>query len=294
MNIYQDSIDRQFEFNQDKNLFNEGILQLLRFSSETRRIIEKPNAIDPETENLLIDYMTGKAIQEFCKLNQYYSFDQTARSELKIIYISLFTSIKKQIEPINIIEEKHYLHLKQWLQKSNPFAKEIYTSKGEILNPIACSEYSPEMQTYILQIKIEDISEPILDIGCGKQANLVCFLRQAGKEAYGFDRFAKNNSFLRQSDWFEYNFEKNKWGCITSHLGFSNHFQHHHLRNDGNFVGYAKKFMEILGSLKIGGTFHYAPNLPFIETYLDQEKYQITLKEIDSYGFKSAKITRLK
>lgn len=126
------------------------------------------------------------------------------------------------------------------------------------------------------------------------KGNLVLYLRQKGIEAYGFDRFAYNNSFLTNSDWFEYKFEKEKWGTITSNLGFSNHFQHHHFRNDGKFVDYAKKYMDILNSLKIGGGFHYAPDLPFIEQYLDLDKYKLKKKNVCDYKFKSMKIERLK
>jgi len=77
-------------------------------------------------------------------------------------------------------------------------------------------------------------------------------------------------------------------------LDFQIIFQHHHLRSDGNFIGYAKKYMDILSSLKIGGNFHYAPDLPFVEQYLDNDKYQVTKHSIGNYEFKSTKIKRLK
>lgn len=64
--------------------------------------------------------------------------------------------------------------------------------------------------------------------------------------------------------------EMKKWGTIVSNLGFSNHFNHHNLREDGNFIKYAKTYMNILYSLKPGECFHYAPDLPFIEKYLDE------------------------
>jgi len=146
----------------------------------------------------------------------------------------------------------------------------------------------------ILQIDLDQIIEPVLDIGCGKQGNLVLFLRQNGIDSYGFDRFAYNNLALSNSDWFEYKFEKDKWGTIISNLGFSNHFRNHHFRNDGNFIDYAKKYMDILSSLKIGGSFHYAPDLPLVEQYLDKDKYQLTRHRIENYEFKSTRINRLK
>ena len=250
--------------------------------------------IDSNSENLLIDYLTSRAIQEFSKINQYYTFDKQAHLNLKSLYVDLFTNIKNREFSIESIAEKHYDNLIKWLQETNSFAEKIYTSKGEMIESVACSEYSPDLQIEILQIDINQLIEPVLDVGCGKQGNLVLFLRQNDIDAYGFDRFAYDNLALSNSDWFEYKFEKDKWGTIISNLGFSNHFQHHHFRKDGNFIDYAKKYMDILNSLKIGGNFHYAPDLPFVEQYLDKDKYQLTKHSIGNYEFKSTRIKRLK
>lgn len=294
MKIYKDNIDKQFEFNQGKNLFYNEILNSLRFSPETLNFIEKIDLIDPDTENFLIDYLTNRAVQEFCKINQYYAFDKQAHFSLRNLYVDLFTNIKNRKSSIDSIAEKHYYNLIKWLQETNSFAEKIYTTKGETIESVACSEYSPDLQMDILQIDTDRIIEPVLDIGCGKQGNLVLFLRQNGIDAYGFDRFAYDSSVLTNSDWFEYKFEKDKWGTIISNLGFSNHFQHHHFRNDSNFIDYAKKYMDILNSLKIGGNFHYAPDLPFVEQYLNKDKYQLTKHSIGNYEFKSTRIKRLK
>lgn len=291
---YQDNIDKQFEYNQGKNLFYKGILNSLRFSPETLNAIEKIDTINSDSENLLIDYLTNRAVQELCKINQYYTFDKLAKSILRNLYVDLFTNIKNRKSSIDSIAEKHYDNLIKWLQETNSFAEKIYNSKGEMIESVACSEYSTDLQIDILQIDIDQIIEPVLDIGCGREGNLVLSLRQKGIDAYGFDRFAFDNPFLSNSDWFDYKFEKDKWGTITSNLGFSNHFQHHHFRNDGNFVDFAKKFMEILNSLKKGGSFHYAPDLPFIEQYLDNDKYRLIKRTIGNYDFKSTKIKRLK
>lgn len=163
-----------------------------------------------------------------------------------------------------------------------------------MLEPVVCSEYSAELQIGILQIDITQLIEPVLDIGCGKQGNLVMYLRERGIDAYGFDRFAYGHSFLTNSNWFEYLCGREKWGTIFSNLGFSNHFKHHHFRDDGNFIDYAKKYMEILDSLKVGGSFHYALDLPFIEQYLDKNKYQIKSQNIEQSAFKSIRVKRLK
>ena len=289
-----DKIDRQFSFNQGKNLFYNGILNSLHFSPETLEAIEKSDFLDSGSEDLLIDYLTNRAIQELCRMNQYYTFNKEEQSGLRNIYTDLFTNIKTRKYPIDSIAEQHYSKILNWFSETNSFAEKIYSSQAEIIESVVCSEYSPELQIEILQINMDRITQPVLDIACGKQGNLVLHLRHKGIEAYGFDRFAMDNPFLTNSDWFEYIFEKDKWGTITSNLGFSNHFKHHHFRNDGNYIGYAKKYMDILNSLKIGGCFHYAPDLPFVEQYLDKDKYQLNIARIGNYDFKSSIIKRLK
>lgn len=92
----------------------------------------------------------------------------------------------------------------------------------------------------------------------------------------------------------DYDYEKNKWGTIISNLGFSNHFIHHHLRKGGNYLQYAKKYMQILHSLKPGGSFHYAPDLPFIEQYLDKNMYEVYKKRLEKQDLSSVIVKRVK
>jgi hypothetical protein len=288
-----ENIDRQLESNKGKNLFYNRIINSLRFIPETIEAIEKIDKLDVASENLLIDNLATRVLQEFCAMNQYYTFNESSKIALKNIYFNLFFNIKNNKSSLDSIAKTHYKSLIKWLQKTNPFAEMIYTSKDEIIEPIACAEYSPDIQIDILQIDIKQIIEPVLDIGCGKKANLVMHLRQNGIEAYGFDRFVSGNSFLTNSDWLEYEFVKKRWGTIISNLGFSNHFIHHHLRNDGSFIDYAKQFMNILNSLKIGGSFYYAPDLPFVEQHLDENKFRLTKHKIGDFDFKSINIKRL-
>lgn len=294
MKNFQDSIDKQFDFNQGRNLFYKGILASLRFSPETLKSIKHISEIDQASESVLIDYLTDRAIQAFCKMNQYYAFDNRSRVSLRDIYTHLFARLKKQNSSVEAIAQTHYRHLIEWITTTNPFAEKIYDSQGEVVEPVACSEYSADLQMRILQIDIAQMQQPVLDMGCGEQGNLVMFLREKGIEAYGFDRFACDNPFLSHFDWFDYPFEKDTWGTITSNLGFSNHFHHHHYRTDGNYIAYARKYMDILNALKVGGCFHYAPDLPFVEQYLDKDKYQLTRHRIGNYDFESSVIRRLK
>ena len=208
--------------------------------------------------------------------------------------MELFSSIRSKNESIDEIAINHYKNLKEWLLKTNPHAEKVYQNHGVIIQPIACSEYSAEFQTGMFQMDVAQLMEPVLDIGCGKQANLLNYLRNNGIEAYGIDRSSDGNSFIANEDWLEYNYGNSKWGTVISNLGFSNHFNHHHLRKDGNFLEYAKKYVEILNSLKIGGKFFYAPSLPFIEKYIDSKHFRLATFKINTHKFGSSIIARLK
>lgn len=294
MNRFKDNIDKQIEFNQGKNLFFDGSNNSLIFIQETIDAIGRMDELEQEEENALLDYVTDKALHEFCRINQYFTFGEQTKKDLKQIYADLFFSIRNDGASIDLISRKHARNLKEWLHDSNAFAEKIYSGEGEIIEPVACSEYSAELQVEILRIELPHMLEPVLDIGCGERGDLVMHLRNSGIEAFGYDRFSFDSPYFTNADWLEYKYSKDTWGTIISNLGFSNHFKHHHLREDGNFLEYGRKYMEILNSLVVGGSFHYAPDLPFIEQYLDSSRFRLTKYEVGDSGFKSIVIKRLK
>jgi len=293
MDRFIESIDKQIESNKGQNIFFDKP-EIFQFISETINAISNINELNSDSERFLVNYAADKAIEEFCRINQYYSFDTKCISELRIIYSDLFADIRTGKTSTEEISKSHYKRLRAWIKKSNPFAEKIYLNTDSKVDPVVCSEYSPALQIEILRIECTLLKEPILDIGCGKQGNLVNYLFQKGIEAYGIDRFSFTANNLSYSDWLEYNYGLEKWGTIISNLGFSNHFKHHNLREDGNYIEYGGKYMEILKSLKIGGEFYYAPDLPFIEQYLDSGQFKVEKNEIEKYDFKTTKITRLK
>jgi len=293
MKRFMKSIDSQIELNQGKNIFHKLPGQL-RFSRETIDAISNISELDSHAERFLVDYATDKVLEEFCRINQYLSFDVQSKNDLKRIYSELFADIRSKAYPPEEMAKSHYKKLKEWLKKHNSFAEKIYAGYSSEIEPVVCSEYSPEMQFEILQIDLKLILQPVLDIGCGKQARLVNFLKSKGIEAYGIDRFQFPGSQLATADWLEYDYGLKKWGTIVSNLGFSNHFNHHHLREDGNYIGYGKTYMQILCSLKTRGCFHYAPDLPFIEQYLELNQYLVKKFENGKYEFKTTIVERIK
>lgn len=287
-------IDKQIEFNQGKNFFNGNSTNSIVFIGETIKAIKNIGKISDEYKNVLIDYCTEKCLQEFYRINQYFSYNNELRQELRGIYVELFSSIESNTQPIDIISSNHYRNLENWLLNANPYVDKVYQILEDVIQPITCAEYSAEFQIEILQIDVCQLMEPVLDIGCGKQGILLKYLRSKDIKAFGIDRFTKDSSISTNEDWLEYNYGISQWGTIISNLGFSNHFNHQHLRKDGDFMVYAKKYMDILNSLKIGGRFFYGPSLPFIEKYLNPNTYELTNNKIKSSKFETTIITRIK
>ncbi len=145
-------------------------------------------------------------------------------------------------------------------------------------------EYSAEVQLQVLHLTPAEISEPILDIGCGKEANLVHWLRSQRMNAVGVDRFGDPSRGCIVMDWFEFPFVPDYFGTIIAHLSYSLHFLRHHLAPDGQAERFAKQYMSILRSLRVGGRMVYAPGLPFIERLLPPSRYAVTRYPIQHFA----------
>ncbi|NJK86373.1 MAG: hypothetical protein HC906_10785 [Bacteroidales bacterium] len=178
MNKLTINIDKQIEFNRDKNILADN-LESFQFIAETLNAIAEVNQIHVASEQFLIEYAIDKAIQGFCRVNQYYSFDSGSKEELRKIYTDLFKDIRTNSDTIENISKNHYEKLKNWLKASNPFAEKIYPATAEKLKPVACAEYSPELQCNILHLDINCLNQPVLDIGCGsRKLSYVFHLKQ--------------------------------------------------------------------------------------------------------------------
>ncbi len=290
MQQFKQHINQQIELNAGKNLFvqQDG---LFRFMAIPDSIMQNLKVITKSEENALINMATSISLEAFYKLNQYYYFSNGDKEKLKAIYTNLFQHLKDH-DGLSMYEENHYNNLRRWLAETNPFALKLYADKNEILQDVVCKEYNALLQLDLLHIDQDSIEEPVLDIGCGKNGELVKFLRKSGIEAFGFDRSITSTEFCNDSDWFDYHYGYEKWGTIISNLSFSNHFNHHHLRSDGNYVAFAQTYMQILHSLKLGGTFHYAPGLPFVEKFLDKKIFDICTHEVLNTKYKTTIIKK--
>lgn len=288
------SIDKQIDFNRGKNIFLQKKERSLEFIKNTVLSFKEIDNLSKQEEETLIEYAANRALEEFYRINQYYYFDDEAKAELKSIYVDLINNAKgKELTPENTAEN-HYNNLEKWLFKNNSFAKEIYKDKTKNLESVVCSEYSYQLQLQILNLDVNKLKSPILDIGCGKNANLIKYLKSYNFNVFGIDRFDFDEPFLSNTDWLTFDYGTDKWGTIVSNLGFSNHFIHNNLRKDGNAEKYARTYMRILNSLQKGGKFHYAPGLDFIENYLDRDKFSLYKLSIANATINTSVVERLK
>ena len=133
---------------------------------------------------------------------------------------------------------------------------------------VTASRYSPELILRALGVDGATLSAlpgPLLDVGCG-DASLVRYARNLGVEARGIDRDPTPPG--ERADWLGFDYGAARWSLITSHHGFSLFFRQADLAADHSAQDYARAYMRILSSLRVGGTFAYYPALPFIEKLL--------------------------
>lgn len=250
----------------------------------------------PDEETGLLQFTVEAALSSFYKVNQYYAFDKKATDSLLAVYQVLLREIKEKnygyIE-VDELAEAHYSRLQKWLLQNHPEAVLIYPADQTALLPVACAEYSATTQVAALGINEQVLKEPILDLGCGKKHHLITYLKNIGYDAYGIDREAEPNSNIFNIGWFDYEYGSMRWGTIISHLSFTNHFRHHHFKSGSDHIRYAQSFITILRSLQAGGKFYYAPDLPFIEIFLDSSQYQVTKKRIEHTAFQASCIERI-
>jgi hypothetical protein len=178
--------------------------------------------------------------------------------------------------------------LRAHFERMSEFLQQLWRGPGEAVDFVFCeptsSEYSAELQLELLGIDIDVMREPVLDVGCGPSAMLVAFLRSRSIEAYGVDRWTAGASFVRTGDWLAYRYGTNRWGTVIAHLSFSNHFVFHDRAGSPVARDYAKTYMAILRALSRGGSFYYAPALPFVERHLPAEAFGVTYREVPVPG----------
>ena len=241
-----------------------------------------------------------KVIGALIGANQYLHFSKEHIQQFKAMYRRFFEEMFLRAgeddtgDPgcgrIAALFQVHYRRVRKFLIDTN--GREIFKKYREqpYLIEVVCAQYGAEFQAKLMGLAGEAIKEPVLDIGCGKDAYLVQYLRARGIQAYGVDRSVQTAAYTTNADWFEFPFVPNRWGTIVSHMAFSNHFGHHFFRRDGEYAAYILKFTEILQSLKVGGRFIFSPSIPFAEKALSNHPAY----RFERYNEQTGIVTRLR
>jgi hypothetical protein len=140
---------------------------------------------------------------------------------------------------------------------------------------VVSAEYDPLLQLTLLGLDLDALEQPLLDLGSGYEARLVKALRARGIEAVALDRYLEPGAGI-EADFLAHPLEPASWGTIVSHQAFSLHFIYQHLASAEQAARYAERMLEILRALKSGGSFAYAPGLPFFEPLLARAGFSLT------------------
>ena len=250
---------------------------------------------DPLLKSNLLDLFVNTSIQFTYENNQFIHLNQEEGEIFRKLYHSYLQDLKTILETsptIQVLETGMALLVKNHFQVlsqniSRFFDREIAQQAAEniILKKAVCSEYSPEFQLEILGISLADLMPPVLDLGCGITGQLVKYLNAQGISTTGVDRLVDSEEHLFEADWLQMDFQPQSWGTVISHMAFSNHFLFHHRYKHGHPEKYARRYMQILASLQVGGAFYYSPGLPFIERLLPAAAYSVHRREIPPMNF---------
>lgn len=291
-------IKEQLKTNNGKNLLYQKCEDILEISpsfvNELQRIKDSQNLELYELEiEKSISETVNILIKEIYDINQFVNISEEKLEEVKKIYMQTWESIKEKDAIEKVLYKEHYPKLSAWLSELYPKKLLEPMRNQKMINKIICKEYSPTFQLSILTLNDSNIVEPVLDIGCGESANLVNYLREKSKEAFGIDRIIKNESdYLRKTSWFDYEYGKQKWGTIISNMALSNNFIYA-VNNEIELLGgYEKLYLKILDSLVLGGIFIYAPSFKMFEDKLNGEKYEVNNISL-SNGFYLTKIEKV-
>jgi hypothetical protein len=278
----ENSIQQQLEANRSKNLLYENVDQIMQIEPGFLAALEdlldasrgksRPESVSSE----VVSFAAQALLKRLLAVNQYLRISDQKIEELQEIYRRTWLTMLKTGNVSSVLRQVHYPALSGWLATLYPkeFRKQLRSAPQ--VGHVVYEEYSAQLQIELLQLDVAELKQPVLDIGCGGQANLVRHLRAVGIEAYGFDRQLEVQApYLAQQDWFEYAFGTGRWGSIVSNMAFTNHLNYAYLHDVSQLEPYLLTMREIIEALAIGGSFYYAPAVPFVEDHLAPERYKV-------------------
>ena len=300
-NLVLASIDQRYQAQASRNLA-DYIFSNHLFQSFPPAFLEFVYHYREGLASYLSDERHRAALTDYCiratrtytyQRNQFINFTRFYDELLSAQYGDFFCQLRTALVRADTIEtladelanvlQQHHERLRLILSTYCLAYQPTNLAQNPLLETVACAEYLAQFQLTLLQLDLTELVEPILDIGCGQLGKLVEDLRSDGYRAVGLDRLAPTGPYFIQQDWFEFDYAQEAWGTIIAHQSLSTHFIHAHLHNSGQAERFARLYMSLLSSLRMGGKFCYAPGLPFIEDLLEpMAGYTISKKMIEA------------
>jgi len=274
-------IKQQLDINKSRNLLFENAPRIMSIEPSFLAALEEllnSNSSGKSKDVYLefIPFATNELVKRLYSVNPYLRVSKAQVENLEKIYQKIWQIMIKTGNVRTTLNEFHYPELSKWLATLYPKKFQEFLKLSPSVGHITYGEYSAELQVELLGIDTAHIKQPVLDMGCGSQANLVRYFRSLGVDAYGIDRHLEiYEPYLNQIDWFDYYFEPHKWGTIVSNMGFTNHLNYAYLHDISQLEHYLLKMKEVIESLLTNGYFYYAPSLPFVEDKLAIKNYKV-------------------
>lgn len=240
------------------------------FDLNREKIIQELNT---DNYNKVLEKLSRSFLANLAKGTNGKKFSKEDCQNILEIYHKLIENIGDVQKDYERIALEHFTQVRNFIND--------FTSKED--NETASSKYSPEFILEILDVKEEELKGKSLDIGCGKNGELVKYLAQKGVDSYGLDMECEDTDRLEQEDWLLKDYLENTYDLITSNLTFTKHFNEANQEeaNDQECFEYAQSYMKILNSLKVGAKWHYVPSVTFIEELLPEDKFEVNNTFID-------------
>ncbi|HEV8246435.1 MAG TPA: class I SAM-dependent methyltransferase [Polyangiaceae bacterium] len=255
---------RQRDSASDHGVASAELEELARFVGSHAREL----AAGEESTHKAPEYVRGALLKSLLAKNQFISVPAELEAELDATFGRTLRAIRKLAATAATDWATLATALAPVLDEERQALRRLL-ARELAAEGVVCAEYPAELQLALLGLTLERISEPVLDVGCGEQALLVEYFRAQGLQAFGLDRHATGSQIV--ADWLEHDFAPASYGTIVSHQAFSLHFLNQHLRPGSGAERYAFKYMQLLRALRPGGSFIYAPGLPFMEQHLPAE-----------------------
>lgn len=276
--LLKKAIDKQIEKNINLNLLYDNIEDILHIDKSFSDIFSLARDIGVENLEHITNYTVDKTISAIYAINQFLNITSEQKRELYNIYKESWETFDSDSPEQSILN--HHKRLSKWISKLYPsdFIA-VLRSKNQI-GSVVNAQYSADFQMKLLGLEIENLMEPIIDIGCGSQANLVRHICKQKDDVLGIDRKIDYKSVhTKEIDWLEFTFAPCFYGTIIANMSFSNHLVFHMQNKTEHLQVFISKYKEILAALKKGGVFVYAPSLPFIEERLNRAKYSVYIAD---------------